>query len=557
VVSTLAIAIAILAALGIAVWQAGVARREAMRANAQVKHAEAIRDFLVSVFEAAQTDMPREKRPTVEELVDTASDRALRDTGMASDLRADLLLTLAKVSTAVGAYPRAHALLDRATPDIDAHVPAAGDASLRARVLRASVLLAQAQPVDSAALLEPLQASLVARADDIGVGALLVLANALSGANRYDDAQAVFAKAKAMVDTLPIGRDELAFQIDVAQTESLVYAQKFAAGLALADATWRRWNASHREPDRDALNLLASISTAAEAVGDAGRAESAYRDAIDVAERLYIRPHPDTAWVIGVYGSFLVAHARYAEAEPYVERALTMRHDLLGESHPDTLNAMAALGRLRAGQQRLPDARKAFSDGVAVCVRDHVKHSVCPRLLGSLAQALMNLGELDAAADSASHAVTMQRELTGADSPQLIGVLGFLAKVQVKQQHDTEALQTTDELLRLADRAGSGDSKDARYGRFQRAQALFSLGRNPEALDLVTDVVAAQKEKTPDEKSTLFTMLVLQARALARANRVDDAKAVAREALAMPRKSPADAVVAEGLERLARTGRGY
>ena len=86
---------------------------------------------------------------------------------------------------------------------------------------------------------------------------------------------------------------------------------------------------------------------------------------------------------------------------------------------------------------------------------------------------------------------------------------------------------------------------------------MFSLGRNQEALDLVTAVVSAQKEKTPEEKSTLSSMLVLQARSLSRANRVNEAKAVAREALAIERKTPMDTEVAEGLERLARSGRGY
>jgi len=558
VASTLTFVVAILAALGLAIWQARLAHAEAQRANMQTRNAEAIRDFLVSVFESAQADLPRDKRPAVEDLVDDASARALRDDSMDEAMRAGLLLTLAKVAFHTGAFAQSHALLDRALPVLDRLYPATDAARLQARVLRANVLLAQARPAEAGALLEPMRAALSMRDDAAGTEALTVLGNALYGMNRHDDAQGVYAQARATAARRPARAEALALRIDVAQTESLVYAQRFGEALALADSAWRKWNATQREPDREVLTLLGSLSIAAEAGGDPERSEQAYRDAIEVAERLYARPHPDTAWVVGVYGSFLVAKARYDEAEPYLERALAMRRGLLGEAHPDTLNAVAAMGRLRAGQIRRDEAREWFEQGVATCRREQVRHNVCPRLLGSLSQLLSIAGRTAEAGSAAREAVESQRELTGADSPQLIGVLGFLARFQVQQGQHMQALATTDELLRIAERAGSSQSKDARYARFQRALALFALGRNDEALDLVAAVVAQQKEQTPDEKTSLFSMLMLQARTLSRAGRFDEAKATAAEALAIERKpQPLDAAVLAGLKRLADDGRGY
>ncbi|HNR92440.1 MAG TPA: serine/threonine-protein kinase, partial [Dokdonella sp.] len=58
VASTFAFLVAILAALGVALWQAHVARGEAIRANTQTQRAESVRDFLVSVFDAAQPEVP-------------------------------------------------------------------------------------------------------------------------------------------------------------------------------------------------------------------------------------------------------------------------------------------------------------------------------------------------------------------------------------------------------------------------------------------------------------------------------------------------------------------
>jgi serine/threonine-protein kinase len=203
------------------------------------------------------------------------------------------------------------------------------------------------------------------------------------------------------------------------------------------------------------------------------------------------------------------------------------------------------------------DRLRWFAEGIAICRRANVRHNVCPRLLGSHAQALSVNGDLAGAASEATEAVAMQRELTGADSPQVAATLGFLARVQVRQQHFADALRTTDEILALHERSG-GMAKDARFARFQRALALFGLGRNDEALALAIDVVDAHKASTPDDRSTLFSMLELKARSLSRAGRHDEARAAAVEALAI--EGAATGITAEtsaGLRRLAQTGRGY
>jgi serine/threonine-protein kinase len=554
VATTVAFLLAILASLGIALWQARVAHDEAARADGQTHRAEAVRDFLVSIFESAQADVPREHRPTVEQLVDDASDKLVRDTTIDSATRVDLLLTLAKVNAAIGAYDRANTLLDRAAPDIERLPPSSAEA-LRARVLRARTRLGQAKPEEAVALLAPLRGSFAARSDAAGVEALLALADALSGANRSDEAQAVATDARAVAERSADRREALLLDVDAFRARDFVYAQKFAEGLAVAEGALARWRAQSREPTGELLDLLYQLGVAAEFTGDVKRADAAYRESIALAERLYVRPHPDTASAIGIYGSFLVAQARYAEAEPYVLRALAMRRALLGDAHPDTLNSIASLGRLRSGQMRRDEARAADEEGVDICRREHIRHNVCPRLIGALSQVLAGQGDLDGARTNAEEAVAMQRELTGDGSAQLVGPLGQLARAQVKQARYDEALATTDELLAIAAHNGSSDSKDGRYARFQRALAMFGLGRNDEAIELAQGVVAAQKQKNPDEKTTLFSMLALEARALARGHRFDEARPVAAEALAIGPKPPlADPAVVAELTHLANGG---
>ncbi len=553
VAGTLVLLLGLFGALGVAVWQAHVAHGEAMRANMQAQRAETVRDFLVSVFEAAQPELPREKRPGIEEIVAQAAERATTDSRMAPDTRLDLLLTLAGVLHSLGADAQTHALLDRADNEADAlQLAAHAEPRRRLRVLRAQALLNESKPAEARAVIGQHEPAAALHPDPLDVDALVVRASAEGGQDEIDAARKSFAEARLLAARLATGGDDAVRGVDVAEANVLAFAQRFPAALELAEATRARWAANGAPTDRRMLRLLATISTAASLTGAVDTADAAYREAIALAERIHARPHPETAWAIGTYGSFLVSRARYAEAEPYIERALAMRRNLLGDTHPDTLNAMAALGRLRAGQLRRDEARAAFAEGVARCRDGDVRHPVCPRLLGSLSQMLLGEGEFERAGELAARAVDEQRALSGTDSPQLIAPLQFRAQVEVRAGRYKEALRTTDELLAIATRAGSLQSKDARYARFRRALALFALGRNDEALELARAVSAEQKAKTPDEKSTLFSMLMLEARALARAGQADAAQPVASEALAIEPKPRGtdDAMLAE-LQRIA------
>ncbi len=561
VLTSVAFVLAIVAAMAIAMWQANVAQREAIRADAQAQRAISVRDFLVSVFESAQADVPRDKRPAVEDLVQEAADRALANTTMPQAMHLDLLLTLAQVTQSMGDADRAHALLDRVDADLAGRANVTEEnvvQSLRAHFIRASAWMNRGKPVEAQSALEPVREQFASRSDALGVDALILLGDAQTTDSRIDDARRTWADARTVAARL--GSDAVAagLRVDSAEAEGLTYSGRYADGLAMADATLARKRAIDSTPDRTEMLLLSTISKAASITGALDRADAAYREWIATAEHLHARPHQETAWAIGLYGSHLVAKARFADAEPYIERALAMRRSLLGDSHPDTLNGLAALGRLRAGQRRSADAIAAFEEGVASCRKGQVRQPVCPKLLGSLAQMLLGEGQFDRAGEFAALAVDDQTAMSGKDSPLLINPLQYRARTEVSRGHFEDALRTTDTLLALAARAGTLASMEVRYARFQRALALFALDRNAESLALINAVVMEHKLATPDEKTALFSMVELQARGLSKADRHEEAKTVATEALTIAPKSkePNDKSIV-GLKRLASTGRGY
>src|SRR5262249_57509694 len=89
-----------------------------------------------------------------------------------------------------------------------------------------------------------------------------------------------------------------------------------------------------------------TIALAAEAAGDMPRAEAAYRQAIALDEKFFDKPNTETAWDIGIYGTFLIAQGRFEEAEPYATRALEMRRAVYGNDDQRTLYPISSIANL-------------------------------------------------------------------------------------------------------------------------------------------------------------------------------------------------------------------
>jgi serine/threonine-protein kinase len=542
VVTTAGFLLAIFAALGIAVWQARVAREQALRANTT-------RDFLVSVFQSAGADLPKDQRPSVDDLVRLAASRLMAQNSLSDPLRADLLLTLAKVARSIGSYDQALALLEHSDPVI-ARLYGPTDAPWwDARVLRAAVREDQAHDVDAIRLLDPVRASLLLRRDAVGIEGMRVLGKALLHNGQVGTGLALLARARATAAQAQLPDAQLAASID--EAAALLDAEQFHDGLARADAALALWKATGGRADARILELYESIALGAEAGGDMRRAESAYRTAIELGDCFFDKPNPQQAWNVGMYGSFLIAQGRFAESEPYAMRGLELRRKVFGADDPRTLYAVAAMGKLRYGQGRYMDAADWYTQGIDTCARVALKKLVCPRLLGLRGLAYAAAGQF-ARADTDIHAaLDAQRSFDGDDNPNYAYVLQQLADLRLRQHRYAEAIATTDRVLAIY-RAARGGMLQSELGtRLIRAQALFALGRNDEALRELLDITPIYMAKFPTGNAR-FAISALKARALERAQRHDEAVLAARVALAIrPQPTVVDPPVIVELTRLA------
>jgi eukaryotic-like serine/threonine-protein kinase len=131
VITTAFFLLAVIGALGVALWQADMAREQTRIAREQAQRAEAVRDFLVGVFQQVDPDLNRGQPITAHQLLDRASQqigKGVYDRAVEADAAANL----ATLAREMGEQERAASLLTQA-------LPAAEDPStprdIRARVL--------------------------------------------------------------------------------------------------------------------------------------------------------------------------------------------------------------------------------------------------------------------------------------------------------------------------------------------------------------------------------------------------------------------------------------
>ncbi len=448
-------------------------------------------------------------------------------------VRADLLLVLAKGARSVGSYDQALTLLDHSDPIIGRLYGPDDTPWWDARVLRAAVLEDKSRDSDVVRLLEPLRTRLLGRHDAIGIEGLRALGNALLHSGRIDEGLTLLDRARARSAQAHLTDAELSASID--EASALLDAEHFSAGLARADAALALWQRNGAHINAHIVELYESIALGAEASGDIAHAQSAYREAITLGDRFFDKPNPDQAWNVGMYATFLIAQGRLAEAEPYARRGLELRRIEFGNEDPRTLYAIAGMGKLRYGQARYPDAAAWYTQGVDTCKRITLQKLVCPRLLALRSLAYGAMGNFAEAGDDIHAALDAQRAFDGDNNPNYAYVLDELADLQFRQHRYAEAIATTDRELAIYRTVKGGMIQRELGTRLIRAQALFALERNDEALRELLDIEPKYAAMFPTGTSR-FTITALKARALARAQRMPEAEAAARGALAIESK---------------------
>ncbi|HEX5122166.1 MAG TPA: tetratricopeptide repeat protein, partial [Rhodanobacteraceae bacterium] len=430
----------------------------------------------------------------------------------------------------VGAHDRALGLLDAAAPLVGAN-----DARvLDMKVARAQALDEKSEPASVIALLDPLRAEMLARRDETGYAGIVVLADALVHASpdRTNDALDLLREARSTATQDAARLPDAALAVLIGEAHELIDARRFSEGLERADAAVALWRQQGSRPDIDIAQVHGDIAKAAEATGDIPRAEAAYKEAIALDDRFFDKANPHSAWDTGLYGTFLVAQGRYAEAEPYVKKGVELRTTLYGTDNPSTLYAYSGMGKLYTGEGRLDEAAHWYGQGIDICKRIELRHNVCSQLL-SLRALIEGRQKRFADADrDLDDALALQKSIGGDASPAYAYVLKVRVTVAVNEGRYDAAIADADRVLEIGKSVKGGMLQSDLDTRYWRARALFGSKRYDEAVAEMLDVEPKYARLFPGG-SARFGMLAIKSRALDAADRHDDAKAAATAAFVL------------------------
>jgi serine/threonine-protein kinase len=512
---------AILAALGLALWQGHVARREAMRANT-------VRDFVIGLFDAARAHLPRNERATPETLVEQAQQR-LAKTDLDPLTRADLSQTLGEVELSMARFDHAQTLFDAARRAADA----AGDthASRHARTAHAQARQRAGDNAGAAADLAALLPELRAAPDADLLRALAVQAAAEMTLGKPDAAIADRREAAAAALRL-YGKDSetaLAAQFEVGN--ALGEAQRYPEAIATLQPALAAWRSRHGAEDDRYVAASESLATASDGVGDLPGAEARFRELLALKQRIYTAPHDAIAATMRDLGLILAREEKFAEAESLLGQALAMQKQVFGGDHVELAKTWDALGATAVAQRHFADAQTDYGNAIAMCERAHFTDEVCPRAHNNLGMAYYRQDQLDAARTEMTKALAERRALFGNEHPTVAYSLSTLANLAVKQGDNATAVDLSKQALDILERDGRAASREAALIRFGYAQALWMTDRNTDALREIERTLDDWQRLQPDAKVRRVAMLVQKAQILGDLKRADEARKTAIEAI--------------------------
>ena len=377
--SGLAAAVVTAVALGGAgtLWQAREARLEAQRA-------QAVGDFLLSLFDGADPDLHPGDPVTATQLLEAGVVR-VDSLEAGPEVTADLLATMGILFGKLGQHERAEPLLRRAVDEasvaLGAHHPVTGK-TLDALGTR---LALTGDPEEGEAFLEQaLSARERSGASPLEIGTTLGnLAKARENSGKLDEAIETYQAAISALDDAT-GGDSVRFASELmGLAQTFQRAERFGEADPLMRSVLQLRRAGGDSPAHAvALHNLGNLVQDWRDDGDS--AVALHTAALDMWRRMFPDGHPEISRSMEQIARIVELGGEWDQADSLYAEALEQWSGLYGDTHPH-------LAAIRANQANLRYRRADFGRA-AEAYRDIVRIFRSAGDVGSLAVSIHNLG---------------------------------------------------------------------------------------------------------------------------------------------------------------------
>lgn len=165
-----------------------------------------------------------------------------------------------------------------------------------------------------------------------------------------------------------------------------------------------------------------------------GQAESLLQRALTIREQVLGPEHPDTATILDPLALLYTVQSKYMQAEPLFKRALISREQVLGPEHPDTIAILHNLAYLYFHQNNYEQAEPLFKR--VMTSREQVlgpDHPDTTDTLRNLAYLYLQRGQYEQAEPLLQRALAISEQLLGPEHPDTaiaLDNLGQLYRIQ-------------------------------------------------------------------------------------------------------------------------------
>jgi len=387
--------VALVAATAVSLRFALSEREAHAEAERRAQESAAVNAFLQRMLASANPESTGGRNPSVAQVVD-AAERDLDGLAAQPDVQRAVAATLASARRALGDYPAALALSDRALAG-HAATPQQHEALLRERATiltelsrfdEARSTLAQARaawPQATPAVLLDLDLE-ATRIDsdegkvdtaERGLRELLARGAALDAADR--DAQTTLATARSSLSTL------------LREAGQLDEAEKLTREVL----DWRLATFGERAPTT--LTSRHNLALVLAARGDYRAAETQARATLAVQREVLGERHSSTLTTWQTLANILAPEGKLDEAETAARTSMDGFEREAGDSHVQTLAAMNSLAYILEERHRVDAAETLYRRIIAIQQRAGSRHPSAFAPRNNLAMLLMDANRLDAA----------------------------------------------------------------------------------------------------------------------------------------------------------------
>ena len=455
--SASAVLLALIAGFGIALWQASVARDQALRADAAARRAELVTDFVLSLYgEQDPVSRAQAAARTPRQLVAAGMERARRQLAGEPALLNDVLGELARVQVALGDAAAAQPVLAAV---LEARIASHGEDSPEAALAAIDLAAAELPLGGYASAATRLDAALARLPDD-----------------------AAHALERARAGTL--------------RAQAVQMTQGSAAAVPIMQAAHAELARFHGPDHPETLSALASVGAVLEGADRLDEAEATFRETIARLESSLGPDHARLVVPLASLSDILRRHRRYDEARPLIERSIAIARAQLPSPHPLVGGALMRLGDLLRRMGDLDAAEKALDEAAVQLPAGAPQHAQITLFRGGLARARDNHG---AAADLYGQAHREFLAALGPDNvfPWMAATQQGLSLVQAGRLEEAESVLAA---ARARQEAVTGaESPDTADAMGAQAQLRIAQGREEEAVPLLERAVAIRSALFGDD----------------------------------------------------------